>query len=72
MAFVLDPSTGKLLKEPSIIVERQDLLPGPAKRKDLVDVLFPGGCVLQGDTATLYLGVGDADVQTVVIENPFK
>ncbi|MCI1209807.1 MAG: DUF1861 family protein [Treponema sp.] len=72
MAFVLDPATGKILKEPSIIAERQDLLPGPSKRADLVDVLFPGGCILEGDKATLYLGVGDAEVQTVTIENPFN
>jgi hypothetical protein len=72
IAFVLDPSTGRLLKEPTIIAERQDLLSGPSKRPDLADVLFPGGCVLHGDTATLYLGVSDAEIQTVVVENPFK
>ena len=71
MAFVLDPETRQLLKEPSIIMERKDLLVGPSKRPDLQDVIFPGGCVQQGGISTLYLGVGDTEVQTVMLEDLF-
>ena len=71
ITFILDPTTGKLVKEPSIILERKNLLPGPSKRPDLEDVIFPGGCVQQEGTSTLYLGVGDAEVQTVVFKDLF-
>ncbi|WP_320129721.1 DUF1861 family protein [uncultured Sphaerochaeta sp.] len=71
MTFTLDPATGKLMKEPSIILERRDLLPGPSKRPDLQDVIFPGGCVQKDGNSKLYLGVGDAEVQTVVFKNLF-
>jgi len=71
-AFVLDPMTGTFVKEPTIILERRDLLPGPSKRPNLEDVIFPGGCVHNDATSTLYLGVGDAEVQKVVLENVFR
>lgn len=71
ISFVLDPKTGTLVKEPSIILERRDLLPGPAKRPDLEDVIFPGGCVQNKGTSTLYLGVGDAEVQKVILKDIF-
>jgi hypothetical protein len=71
MTFVLDPMTGKLVREPQIILERNRLLPGPSKRPDLEDVIFPGGCVQEDDGSTLYLGVSDARVQVVRMKNLF-
>lgn len=71
ISFTIDPMTGILVNEPSIILERRDLLPGPSKRPDLQDIIFPGGCVQSNSTSTLYLGVGDAEVQKVVLNNLF-
>ena len=71
MTFVIDPLSGYLVKEPSIILERRDLLPGSSKRPDLQDVIFPGGCVLKNDISILYLGVSDIEVQKVVLKNLF-
>ncbi len=62
--------------EPRIILVRADLGEADdaliAKRPDLVDVLFSGGLVRNGDgTAWLYIGVGDALAFRVLIEDPF-
>lgn len=56
-----------------IIVSRTDLPPGPAKRDDLIDVLFPGGIVwLSSDKIDIYLGVSDAECWVAQIDNPFN
>lgn len=71
MAFILDPRTGAHTPM-RILVERQDLRPGPSKRPDLADVVFPGGIErLPQGMARLYLGVSDAHAQTAVIRDPF-
>ncbi len=55
-----------------VIARRNDLPPGPAKRDDLTDVLFPGGIrFISKNTAVLYLGVSDAQAWKVTIPNPF-
>ncbi len=56
----------------SIIAQRDELPPGPAKREDLFDVLFPGGIeILSKSTAVLYLGVSDTQAWRCSIPNPF-
>lgn len=63
--------------EPRILLVRTDLGESDdeliAKRPDLVDVLFSGGLVRNGDgTAWLYIGVGDALAFRVLIADPFE
>ncbi|MDD4111732.1 MAG: DUF1861 family protein [Herbinix sp.] len=70
MSFILDPIT-KELTDVKIIAERADFLLGPAKRSDLVDVLFSGGILLKEDKAELFVGVSDCEVQKIQINNPF-
>lgn len=70
MAFTLDPRTGSF-SPMTLLLERSRLREGPAKRPDLVDVLFPGGLVRRDGKAVLYLGVGDAEAQIAVIDDPF-
>lgn len=54
-----------------IIAERKEFLPGPAKRPDLEDVIFSGGLLIEGELATLYAGISDAEAQKLTIPNPF-
>ena len=56
-----------------VIAERSDLNPGATKRQDLIDVVFSGGLTRNDDgTATLYMGVSDAEAHYAVINDPFK
>jgi len=59
MAFQLDPLTLEYTL-PRILFERSDLPPGPAKRPDLTDVVFPGWVDASSAAPTIYCGVGDA------------
>lgn len=71
MAFRFDPSTERHTPV-RIIARRSDLLPGPAKRPDLEDVLFSGGLERDGrGQAILYTGVSDAEIQCLSIPDPF-
>lgn len=55
-----------------IIACRNELPNGPAKRPDLVDVLFSGGIQRIGDgKAVLYMGVSDVEAYRVIIPDPF-
>ncbi|NLV91764.1 MAG: DUF1861 family protein [Firmicutes bacterium] len=73
MTFALDPDTGRQVSPMKIIAARRYLAPGAAKRPDLEDVLFSGGLVRQDhDTATLYVGVSDAEAHRVMIPDPFQ
>lgn len=55
-----------------MIAERKNFKPGPSKRPDLEDVIFSGGLIRLGDgKAKLYCGVGDAEGQAAIIEDPF-
>ena len=72
MVFCVNPRTGQA-GSPEIIASRADFPPGPAKRADLVDVMFSGGLVRHGDgTATLYAGLSDAEAGSVHLPDPFK
>ncbi|NLD26343.1 MAG: DUF1861 family protein [Acholeplasmataceae bacterium] len=71
MAFVIDPVTHNY-SDLEILATRSEFLPGPAKRSDLVDVLFSGGLIRNDDlSASLYVGVSDAEVQSIEIIDPF-
>lgn len=70
MAFTLDP-VDISCSPMKIIATRNDFLDGPAKREDLIDVLFSAGLVVNGEHATLYAGVSDVEVQSIQIDNPF-
>ena len=71
ITFILDPYTAKIIREPRIVLTRKQLLPGPSKRPELEDIIFPGGAIQENGGTTLYLGVSDATVQRVKIENIF-
>lgn len=69
--FVFDPSS-KTYSDIEIIAERSDFLAGPAKRSDLVDVVFSGGLVRHDDgTAELYAGISDAEAHKIKLTDPF-
>ncbi|WP_233569714.1 MTP-1 family protein [Falsibacillus albus] len=71
MAFALDPAAGAI-SDIKLIAARKLFLQGPAKRPDLVDVVFSGGLVRKEDgTADLYAGISDAGAQKITIPDPF-
>ncbi|AZR73250.1 hypothetical protein BBF96_07540 [Anoxybacter fermentans] len=71
MVFAFDPLT-ETASSMEIIATRDNFPPGPAKRPDLVDVLFSGGLIRMEDgRAELYVGVSDAEAHKIVISDPF-
>jgi len=60
------------IKHQKLIAIRNDFKQGEAKRPDLEDVVFSGGLVIDEDKAVLYAGIGDAQAQYIVIDNPFR
>ncbi len=72
MTFAFDPNSEKLASGMKIILTRSQLPPGPAKRPDLVDVIFSGGIVRHCDGhTTFYGGISDAEAYRVTICDPF-
>jgi hypothetical protein len=71
MTFVFNPDT-KEASPMTLLAVRDHFLPGPAKRPDLVDVVFSGGLKrIAGGKAELYAGISDADAQKVTVPDPF-
>jgi hypothetical protein len=71
MVFALNPMTGEY-SDIELIAVRDKFLPGAAKRKDLVDVVFSGGLIRKKDgTADLYAGISDAEAHRITIPDPF-
>jgi len=71
MTFKVDVATKKA-SPMKLIAVRSNFNPGPAKRNDLIDVLFSGGLVpVNKHKYVLYVGVSDAEIQTIEVENPF-
>lgn len=71
MSFVVNPWTREK-SELKIIAVRSDFPDGPAKRPDLVDVIFSGGLIRQPDQrAILYVGASDAEAYHINIPDPF-
>jgi hypothetical protein len=71
MVFVLNPDTMEI-SNIELIATRSHFLEGPAKRPDLVDVVFSGGLIRKGDgTADFYAGISDAEAQKITVVDPF-
>lgn len=70
VAFVFDPAT-RQWRDYRIIAARDQFGPGPAKRADLVDVVFSSGIECLGSVTRLYAGTSDAEAQWVEIAYPF-
>ena len=71
MVFCFDTKTGRSTQV-KIICERSDFESGAYKREDLIDVVFAGGLVRNGDgTAYLYVGLSDAESHRALIADPF-
>lgn len=71
ISFVFEPNTQEVA-DLKIIARRANFLGSPAKRPDLVDVIFSGGLIRLSDgTARLYAGVSDAAAQAITIPDPF-
>ncbi|CNH05996.1 Protein of uncharacterised function (DUF1861) [Yersinia thracica] len=69
--FIFNPET-KTYTSIKIIATRNNLLPGSAKRPDLVDVIFPGGLIKLPDNCwRLYVGASDAEAHWIDIKDPF-
>jgi hypothetical protein len=59
--------------KPQIIASRSCFAAGPAKRKTLQDVVFPGHLEYLGeDTYRLWAGLSDARIGTLEIADPFR
>ncbi|MFD0672262.1 DUF1861 family protein [Cohnella sp. GCM10027633] len=71
MVFVYDPASHRTT--PVKLIATRAMFPdGPAKRPDLIDVLFSGGLIRHGDgTASLYTGVSDAQAHVIRLPDPF-
>ena len=72
ISFIFNYLTKQATK-PKILCERADLLKGPAKRADLVDVIFTGGLKrIENNKAILYMGVSDCEAHYAIIDDPFN
>jgi hypothetical protein len=71
MVFAYEPATHRY--SPVKLIATRSMFPdGPAKRPDLEDVIFSGGLVRhKNGTASLYVGVSDAEAHVLVIPDPF-
>lgn len=71
MVFKFNPNTMKY-SSMKLIATRDNFPKGPAKRPDLIDVVFSGGLIIENDdSAVLYVGVSDAEACRIDIPNPF-
>ena len=70
MSLVLDPADSTWI-DLHMLFERRDLPAGESKRRDLVDVVFPGGLAWDRQGVTVYCGAGDAEAYQVTIPVPF-
>jgi hypothetical protein len=68
--FIFDPLTLQYTSL-KIIAERSNFLPGPAKRTDLMDVLFSAGIYKEKGNFFLISGISDVEIQSIQIHNPF-
>jgi len=69
-AFTFNPhSLG--FRDYKIIASRDQFLDGPAKRDDLLDVIFSSGLVRRDGVTRLYAGVSDAEAHWIDIPDPF-
>lgn len=70
ISFIFDPAS-HAWRDYRIIAARDQFAPGPAKRPDLVDVVFSSGIEQVGDRTILYAGTSDAEAQWLEVDYPF-
>lgn len=71
VAWIMDPVAGTMTV-PEVIAVRSDFPPASPKEPYLADVLFPGSLVPSGiGRATLWTGVSDNAVGSLVLPDPF-
>ena len=68
--FVFDPQRREV-KDFKVIACRDQLAAGPAKRPDLVDVVFSSGLTFDGEQVRLYAGASDAEAHWLELRHPF-
>lgn len=70
MTFEIDPNTSQA-GPLSLLATRAQFPAGPAKRPDLVDVIFSGGLIRHWDgTATLFTGLSDCEAGYLRLPDP--
>jgi hypothetical protein len=69
-SFIFDPRRRKF-RDFKIIASRDQFTAGPAKRSDLVDVVFSSGLTFDKENVTLYAGISDVEAHWLEIANPF-
>ncbi len=70
-SFIFDP-VSRLFRDLKILASRDQFEDGPAKRTDLVDIVFSSGLVRVDGMTTLYAGVSDAEAHWIDIDDPFR
>lgn len=70
VAFIFDPATHQW-RDYRIVASRDQFAPGPAKRPDLIDVVFSSGIEQTHAVTKLYAGTSDAEAQWLTIAYPF-
>jgi hypothetical protein len=70
-AFTFNPASLGF-RDFKIIASRDQFLHGPAKRPDLMDVIFSAGLVRRDGVTKLYAGVSDAEAHWIDIPDPFS
>jgi len=71
ITFIFEPQNFEV-KNLRLIAERKDFPQGPAKERDLEDVIFPGGLYPSEDgNYFLYCGLSDEEIGRIKIKNPF-
>lgn len=71
ISFIFNFQTKKYYEE-KFLLKRENLIDGPTKRNDLIDVIFSGGLInLDQKFAEIYVGVSDCQAHRAVINNPF-
>lgn len=70
VSFVFDPAS-RGWRDYRIIAARDQFADGPAKRADLIDVVFSSGIEQVDGRTRLYAGTSDAEAQWVEIDYPF-
>ncbi len=69
-SFIFNPSL-RQIKDYKIIASRNQFQDGPAKRKEITDVVFSSGLIRDNGMAILYAGVSDAEAHWIEIDDPF-
>ncbi|MBL0087856.1 MAG: DUF1861 family protein [Ideonella sp.] len=70
--FVFDPHLRRW-RDFRIVACRSQFVAGPAKRSDLVDVVFSSGLVFDAEgRVTLYAGASDAEAHWLEIDDPYQ